>query len=177
MRSRRTSTQVKPEESSRAWHLSRGFGLQETKLLHTLEVTGSQDPKLRTDGTPGNVDQAARQQHPNLESAMFIIFPQASLLVLGQRNCDIRSTLCSPSERKRNPGSLTSREELSQKLLGEEKKSHWPELSPRSPTGGTARPGPSCLGLRQFPTLFAAGPCERVQQAQGSHPRASLASS
>ena len=59
MRSRRASTQVKPEESSRAWHLSRGFGLKETKLLHKLEVTGSQDPKLRVDGTPGSGDQAA----------------------------------------------------------------------------------------------------------------------
>lgn len=114
MRSRRAPTQVKQGEKSRAWHPFRGFWLQETKPVHKLEVTGSQDTKLEVDGMPGSVDGAANSitQIQGLPSSSSASSSRGS----GTADCGIQSILCSPSEGKRNPGTLTSREELSQKL-------------------------------------------------------------
>lgn len=114
MRSRRAPTQVKQGEKSRAWHPFRGFWLQETKPLHKLEVTGSQDTKLEVGGMPGSVDGAANSitQIQGLPSSSSASSSRGS----GIADCGIRSILCSPSEGKRNPGTLKSREELTQKL-------------------------------------------------------------
>lgn len=49
------------------WHLFQRLWVARSKLLHTLEVMGSQDTKLRVDGAAGSVDQAA-QQHHHIES-------------------------------------------------------------------------------------------------------------
>lgn len=88
------------------------------------EITGSRDTRLRVNGTPVVVDQAA-QCHQDPMSSKICASTSSSLVSSSswlppgcKRAASVRgsSPLCSPSEGTRNPASLTREEELSREL-------------------------------------------------------------